>query len=83
MIIPLKRKKKMAEGMAQMVECLRRKPEALNSNLSSAKKKKKKKKKKRSGAWWYTPIIPAFRRLRQEDHEFESSQHYIIRHCLK
>jgi hypothetical protein len=26
------------------------------------------------------PIIPALRRIRQEDHEFEG---YIIRHCLK
>jgi predicted glycosyl hydrolase (DUF1957 family) len=23
--------------------------------------------------WWYIPIIPAFRRLRQEDWEFEAS----------
>jgi hypothetical protein len=21
--------------------------------------------------WWYTPIIPAFRRLRQKNHKFE------------
>lgn len=34
--------------------------------------------------WWCTPIIPAFRRLRQEDlHEFEASLNYIVRTCLK
>jgi hypothetical protein len=28
----------------------------------------------RTGAlWWYMPIVPALRRLRQEDHEFEAS----------
>jgi hypothetical protein len=25
-----------------------------------------------SGAWWFTPVIPAFRRLKQEDHKFEA-----------
>jgi hypothetical protein len=29
------------------------------------------------------PIIPAFRRLRQEDREFETSLDYIVRSCLK
>jgi hypothetical protein len=24
-------------------------------------------------AWWLTPVIPAFRRLRQEDQEFDAS----------
>jgi hypothetical protein len=24
-------------------------------------------------AWWYTPVIPEFRRLRQEGLEFEAS----------
>jgi hypothetical protein len=23
--------------------------------------------------WWQVPVIPAFRRLRQKDHEFETS----------
>jgi hypothetical protein len=28
--------------------------------------------------WWHTPVIPALRRLRQEDHEFEASQSYMV-----
>jgi hypothetical protein len=28
-------------------------------------------------AWWCTPVIPALRRLRQEDHEFKASLGYI------
>jgi hypothetical protein len=27
--------------------------------------------------WWYTPVIPALRRLMQEEHEFEASLGYI------
>jgi hypothetical protein len=30
-----------------------------------------------SRLWWFTPVIPAFRRLRQEDREFEASLGYI------
>jgi hypothetical protein len=33
--------------------------------------------------WWYIPIIPAFRRLKQEDLEFMGSWGYIARLCLK
>jgi hypothetical protein len=29
-----------------------------------------------SQVWWHTPVIPALRRLRLEDHEFEAS--YIV-----
>jgi hypothetical protein len=29
--------------------------------------------------WWYTPVIPALRKLRQEDHMFEAGLGYIIR----
>jgi hypothetical protein len=28
--------------------------------------------------WWCIPVIPAFRRLKQEDHEFETSVGYIV-----
>jgi hypothetical protein len=28
--------------------------------------------------WWYMPTIPALEKLRQEDHEFESSPGYIV-----
>jgi hypothetical protein len=30
-------------------------------------------------AWWYTSVIPALRRLKQEDHEFKTSLGYIGR----
>jgi hypothetical protein len=30
-------------------------------------------------AWWYTPVIPEFRRLRQEDLKSEASLDYIKR----
>jgi hypothetical protein len=33
--------------------------------------------------WWYIPIIPALRRLRQEDLKVETSLGYIVRPCLK
>jgi hypothetical protein len=32
---------------------------------------------------WYTPIIPALKRLKQENHEFKDNIGYIVRHCLK
>jgi hypothetical protein len=32
-------------------------------------------------AWWCTPVIPAFRRLRQEYGEFKGSLNYIGRPC--
>jgi hypothetical protein len=28
-------------------------------------------------AWWHMPVIPVFRKLRQEDHEFGITQVYI------
>jgi hypothetical protein len=32
-----------------------------------------------SQAWWLMPVIPALRRLRQEDQEFEIRVGYIVR----
>jgi hypothetical protein len=34
-------------------------------------------------AWWYMPVIPALRRLKQEDLEFEASLFKTVRPCLK
>jgi hypothetical protein len=34
-------------------------------------------------AWWHMPIIPAFRRLRQEGYTFRTSLDDIMRPCLK
>jgi hypothetical protein len=34
-------------------------------------------------AWWCTPVIPVFRRLRQEDGEFQASLGSIVRPFLK
>jgi hypothetical protein len=28
--------------------------------------------------WWHTPLIPALRRLKQEDHMFHSSMDYAL-----
>jgi hypothetical protein len=36
-----------------------------------------------SWAWWYKPIIPALKRLRQQDCGFQVSLGYIVRPCLK
>jgi hypothetical protein len=33
--------------------------------------------------WWYTPVIPAFERLRQKNHELEANLSCIARPCLK
>jgi hypothetical protein len=33
--------------------------------------------------WWFKPVIPAFRRLRQEGHEFKVSLGCIARAYLK
>jgi hypothetical protein len=32
-----------------------------------------------SQTWWLTSVIPALRRLRQKDHEFEANLDYIVR----
>jgi hypothetical protein len=34
-------------------------------------------------AWQYMPVIPALRRLRQEDLEFKAMLGYVLRLCLK
>jgi hypothetical protein len=36
-----------------------------------------------SQAWWYAPVIPALRKLRQEDLQFKTSLGYTARPCLK
>jgi hypothetical protein len=50
--------------MAQTVEHLPSKCEALSSTPSTAKEKEN---TVMSQAWWYMPVIPAHRRLKQED----------------
>jgi hypothetical protein len=40
-------------------------------------------KQTQSQAWWCTPVILAFRRLRQEDQELEVNLGYLVRSCLK
>jgi hypothetical protein len=65
--------------------------DALNSSPNTTKKKKnsvkylpcKNIKKILNHVWWCTPVIPAFGRLRQEDHEFKASLGHIARLCLK
>jgi hypothetical protein len=34
-------------------------------------------------AWWYTPVIPAARSCKQEDHEFKASLGYTTKPSLK
>jgi hypothetical protein len=34
-------------------------------------------------AWLYTPVDPALRRQRQEDHKFKAILGYIEKPCLK
>jgi hypothetical protein len=33
--------------------------------------------------WWHTPVMPALRRLKQEDHDFQASLGCIERPCVK
>jgi hypothetical protein len=33
--------------------------------------------------WWGTPVSPALRRLKQEDHKFKATLDYIVRPCLR
>jgi hypothetical protein len=33
--------------------------------------------------WWYIPVVPALRRWRLKDNEFEARLNYIERSCLK
>jgi hypothetical protein len=34
--------------------------------------------RRHSRAWWYIPVIPALRKLRQEDHKFDARLGYEI-----
>jgi hypothetical protein len=34
-------------------------------------------------AWWHTPVIPTVKRLKQENHEFQTSLGYKARPGLK
>jgi hypothetical protein len=36
------------------------------------------KERKRTWMCWHTPVIPPFRELKQEDHEFEDNLGYIV-----
>jgi hypothetical protein len=36
-----------------------------------------------NAGWWYMPVIPTFRRLREEDCEFKASLGYRVRSCLQ
>jgi hypothetical protein len=51
--------------------------------LSSISSTGNKNKKHRSWEQWCMPIIPALRRLIQEDCKFKVSLSYIVRPCLK
>jgi hypothetical protein len=37
----------------------------------------------RSLVWLCTPVIPALRRLRPEDHEFQATLGYIVKLCQR
>jgi hypothetical protein len=34
------------------------------------------------GVWWCVAVVPALRRLRQEDHHFKASLDHRVRPCL-
>jgi hypothetical protein len=44
-------------------------------------RKNKDRKATASWVWWYIPVIPALRRWRQKDWEFEDSLDYTVRSC--
>jgi hypothetical protein len=39
--------------------------------------------KERGQMQWYRPVTPAFRRVKQENGEFETSLGYTVRPCLE
>jgi hypothetical protein len=39
--------------------------------------------KEKPSAQWYTPVVPAFQRLRQGDLRFQVRLGYLLKSCLK
>jgi hypothetical protein len=67
---------KRASGVAQVVECLPSKHEALSSNP-------RREQPSQIQLWMFTPIIPAVERQKQEDWEFGARVGYMVKPCLK
>jgi hypothetical protein len=79
-ILKIPSTKNRTHGVTQVVEYLPRKCKALSSN-SPVPQKKEKKVRIVSQAQCCTPVIPVFKRLRQEDREFQTSLGCTVRLC--